>query len=106
MEEVCAKHEALAVQSQDSAAAAAAAASGHGGGGAAADHHGDTTPLNLTGEMLHEYLADLATPCDQMLLRCHFEGRWVEYSLNLWAFPFLTFLASQENSFCPMDPIQ
>ncbi len=31
--------------------------------------------LELTGELLHHYLADLGTPCEDMMLRCHFEGR-------------------------------
>ena len=40
-------------------------------------HIGANGDLELTGEMLHHYLADLGTPCEDMLLRCHFEGRYV-----------------------------
>ena len=38
-------------------------------------HIGANGDLELTGKALHEYLADLGTPCEEMLLRCHFEGR-------------------------------
>ena len=31
--------------------------------------------LKLSGDDLHYYLADLGYSCDEMMLRCHFEGR-------------------------------
>ncbi len=55
VEEVCAKHENIKENY-------------HG-------EKGDGDNLNLTGKMLHYYLADLGNSCEDMLLRCHFEGR-------------------------------
>ncbi len=54
VDEICAKHEKFEA--------------GHGAG---SHTQGD---LELTGEALHEYLADLGVSCADMLLRCHFEG--------------------------------
>ena len=31
---------------------------------------------SLDGSQVREYLADLGNPCEEMLLRCHFEGRY------------------------------
>ena len=59
VQEVCEKHERL----------------GDDGHGSAETAEGEVHNLNLTGELLHKYLADLAEPCEDMLLRCHFEGR-------------------------------
>ncbi len=59
VDEVCAKHETLTVDGH--AEETVVEGGGH--------------DLNLTGELLHTYLADLAEPCEEMLLRCHFEGR-------------------------------
>jgi len=45
--------------------------------------------LNISGAELKQYVADIGNPCSDMLLRCHFEGRY----LNQHSFFFLkTFL--------------
>ena len=33
------------------------------------DHDDEEEDLNMTGHEVHEYLADLAHPCEEMLLR-------------------------------------
>ena len=38
-----------------------------------ANHGNDDHDMHLSGDLLHEYLTDLAQPCDTLLLRCHFE---------------------------------
>ncbi len=106
VEEICAKHESLAGDGEDSSAAngtdhdsaSSSSSSGDQGShrrrrkrsssdaGAATTHDGDSGhigangDLEMTGEMLHHYLGDLGTPCHEMLLRCHFEGRFFNCS--------------------------
>lgn len=57
VEEVCAKHENIKKKE------------------GATGHEEEEENLNLSGELLYHYLADLGNSCEDMLLRCHFEGR-------------------------------
>jgi len=36
----------------------------------------ESNNLNVTGSQLKHFLADVGNPCQDMILRCHFEGRW------------------------------
>ena len=42
----------------------------------------NSTTLDLTGEEVHEYLAALAQPCDQMLLRLYYSFNFVFYIIE------------------------
>ncbi len=100
VQEICAKHESIASghdshstngtsdgddnddNSQNSGhrrrKRGSSSSSGHDSSGSGDDfsgHIGANGDLEMTGKMLHHYLADLGIPCEQMLLRCHFEGR-------------------------------
>ena len=59
--------------------------------------HGHEEDLQLSGEQLHEYMNDLAEPCHDMLLRCHFEGR--DYNCSDLFIPVIT----DEGQCCSMN---
>ena len=104
MEEICAKHENIVTEGHGGSHGSSAGANGtssanatdssggghkrrkrasHGSSSSASSSSSSSGAssssldgdLELTGELLHHYLADLGTPCEDMMLRCHFEGR-------------------------------
>lgn len=46
----------------------------HESAAASHDHDDDDLDLDLTADDLHRYLKELGQSCDDLLLRCHFEG--------------------------------
>ncbi len=36
----------------------------------------DSHDLDMSGDKLHHYLEDLAQPCDEMIVKCYFEGHY------------------------------